>query len=121
MWMQYYPEAAIGFQIDENIAQALGISEAFTEWQNDKYKDANIIARALQEQFKMPNGFELSAMLFRSERGGEVSGLEGFEYGKTYVYFRDMTGKEKGWKPFLNRLRKKFDVQVEKATWSEFG
>ena len=41
--------------------------------------------------------------------------------GKTYVYFRDMTGKEKGWKPFLNRLRKKFDVQVEKATWSEFG
>ena len=79
MGMQYYPEAAIGFQIDENIAQALGISEAFTEWQNDKYKDANIIARALQEQFKMPPGFELSAMLFRSERGGEVSGLEGFE------------------------------------------
>ena len=120
--MQYYPEAAIGFQIDENIAQALGIAEAFTEWQNEKgYKDPGIIATALQERFKMPNSFEMSAMLFLYQRGGEISGLEGFEYNKIYIYFRDMTGKEKGWKPFINRLSKKFDVQIEKATWSEFG
>lgn len=117
MGMQYWPQKAIGFQIDEDIAKELDVEAAFAEWEKEYMEGAFI--KAMKEKFKMPD-FDLRIQFFSGERGGEINALEGFEYDKTYVYFPGMSGKEKGWKPFVNRLTKKCEnVNVESATWTQ--
>ena len=115
--MQFRPKRAIGFEINDEIAAQLELSEQYENWKTTK--DALQFNIGLEEKYGFPEGPEAMIWDFQYERGGEIQGLQGFEWNKTYCWFFGGT-KVKGWKGFENKLKKK-GVCFQSGAWSELG
>lgn len=118
--MQFRARSVVGFELTPEVLEALGAEakEAFESWKKDY--DTDSFAGFLDETFKLPEFTDVYITKFEYERGGEIQGLEGFEWGKTYCYFREDDTKRKGWKPFVTKLKKK-GISFEGAQYSELG
>lgn len=118
--MQFRARSVVGFEVTPEVLEALGeeAKEAFESWK--KNYDTDSFAGFLAESFKLPEFTDVYIASFEYWRGGEIQGLEGFEWGKTYCYFRADDTKRKGWKPFATKLKKK-DIVLESAQFSELG
>jgi len=116
--MQFRVRDAVGFELNEEVAEELGLLEEFQTWK--KTYNTTDFSAAMEEKYKLPDYTEPSIYEFKYERGGEIQGLEGFDWDKTYCWFFSDDTKQKGWKPFANRLKKK-GIVLESARWSELG
>lgn len=117
--MYYSPRKAIGFQIDENLAEEMGLLEEFKQWRKDGNEEP--FAKGFKAKFKPPGEYlDIYIQEFVAERGGEVQGLHGFDYGTPYVYFPDIKRTEKGWRPFIKKMEGKFlGLYFADAEWSQ--
>lgn len=115
--MQFRPKTAIGFELNEEVAEKLDLLEEYKEWKSSLRELS--FAAGLEEKYAFPNGPDPLIWEFKYERGGEIQSLEGFEWDKTYCWFLGET-KVKGWKKFVNNLKKK-DVHLQEASWVQLG
>lgn len=116
--MQFRIRDAVGFEINDKVASELGLLEGFNSWKEDY--NISTFNMEIDEKYKLPNFVEPMIYNFEYQRGGEIQSLEGFEWNKTYCWFFSENTKRKGWKPFINRLKKK-GIALESARWSELG
>lgn len=116
--MQFRVRDAVGFELNEEIATELGLLDGFNEWK--KNYNTSEFACLLEEKYSTPDFVEPRIYKFEYERGGEIQGLEGFEWDKVYCWFFQKETKAKGWKSFANKLKKK-GVAFKAARWSELG
>lgn len=118
--MEYWPQNAIGFEINDELADKMGLADEFNTWEIDK--DETPFMQAFKSKFKPPGDYiDLRIQKFEGERGGYTQGLEGFEYDKTYCYFPGTSEKDKGWRPFIRKLEKIEGLKFQSATWSQLG
>lgn len=118
--MQYKPQFALGFEINDEIANQLDLTEEYSEWKSDP--GCSFFTNTFVEKYNPPENIDVQIQKFVYEgKGGEVVSLEGFEWGKTYCYFRDVQIKDKGWRPYIKKLTKKApNITFNEASWSEF-
>ena len=107
--MQFYVRNAVGFEINFSIAEKIGLGDDF---------DRPYFDEALKEKFKIKPHAQIQKFVY--ERGGEVQGLEGFEYGKTYCWFFQDEAKGRGWKKFIKALEDNGISMIE-GYWSQLG
>lgn len=118
--MQYKPRYVLGFEMTEALAEQMDLAEEFAQWQSNP--GMSYFGNTFAEKFKTPNDDEPDMQTFIYEgKGGYVVSLEGFEWDKTYCYFRDVSRNDKGWRPFIRKLEKKYpSLRFQEASWSEF-
>ena len=104
--MQYSPQKASGFKIDENVAEELGLLKEYKVWKDDWDYDA--FCDAFEEKYESKPD-ELKE--FEYQRGGYIQSLEGFEYDADYVLW--------SWSDPPGELPN--DLLMEEATWAELG
>lgn len=117
MGMHYSPKNAIGFQIDEQVAEEMGLLTEYKLWVDKS--DEGPFFKAFSEKFKPPSN-DAQVMTFEEERGGEIQGVSGFSSGATYVYWQDVKRSEKGWRPFIKKMEGKvLGLYFEDGKWSQ--
>jgi hypothetical protein len=112
--MRYYPKKAVGVEMNDEVAEDLGLLEQWEEWDGDQYESA------LMEDFESKYGVTPERLItFKDERGGEVSGVTGFEDGVTYLLFdKNESGDE--WEALLDILSDK-QIDLVKGSWSQLS
>jgi hypothetical protein len=110
--MRYRPKSAKGIEINEEVASALGLLEQWEEWDGDQYESA------FMEEFESLYDVTPERLVtFNDERGGEISGVEGFVDGVTYLLFdKNESGEE--WDALLALFEEK-DIALEEGSWSQ--
>lgn len=118
--MQYKPRYVLGFEMTKELAEEMELAEDFASWEDNP--GMSYFGNTFAEKFKTPDGAEPDMQKFIYEgKGGYVVSLEGFEWDKTYCYFQDVDLKDKGWRPFVKKMQKKFpSISFQHASWSEF-
>jgi hypothetical protein len=110
--VRYYPKDAKGFKIDDFVAQDLGIEECWGEWDGEQF-DSDL-AYEIEEKLGV---YPYRIVKFEDSRGGEITGLTGFENGETYVLFGSGEDGE-AWEK-LEALLEEKDISVESGSWSQ--
>jgi hypothetical protein len=112
--MRYYPKSAKGFKVDMLVAEKLGLLDEWEEWDGEQY-DSDF-AYAFEDKWSVTPE---RVVKFEDTRGGEITGLSGFQNGETYVLFEK---NEKGphWKALRDALKQN-DIPLEEGTWSQLG
>ena len=115
--MQFYPQKSKGFIIDYDLAEQLEILNELLVWE-EEWDDT-----ALLEAFGEKFGVEPERVRsFEYSRGGEVQGLQGFDYDITYILFDEYTEKScpEEWDNLISILEEK-DIDVIEGSWAELG
>ena len=112
--MRYYPKRAVGFEINNDVAENLGLLEQWEEWDGEQFDSE------FGYEFEEKHGVTPSRVItFEDSRGGEISGLTGFTNGATYVLFdEDESGD--AWDKLLALLEEK-GVDLDTGSWSQMG
>lgn len=115
--MRYYPKNAIGFEIDEEVANTLGetIGEMFSTWDGYAY-DEELFSEVENEHGVIP----MRIGMLNESRGGEVSGVTGFDNNTKYLFFDVKEQDEESWNKFVEFLSDNFIHTVE-GSWSQLG
>ena len=115
--MQFYPQNRKGFIINEDVAEQLGVLEEYLIWEND-YDEEILLERFEELHNVLPDRLRS----FEWRRGGEVQGLQGFEYDVPYLVFNDDVAEDykEDWEN-LSALLEENDVEVVDGFWSELG
>jgi hypothetical protein len=115
--MQFYPQSNKGFVIDHDLADNFGILDEYLIWE-EEYNEAPLL-ETFEEKFGVGPD---RVRYFEYSRGGEVQGLQGFEYDLTYVLFDKYSEKiySKEWEKFTNILEE-HDIDLIEGSWSELG
>ena len=112
--MRYYPKKATGFEIDSDVAEKLGLLEQWEEWDGEQYDSE------FGYEFEEKYGVSPSRVItFEDTRGGEVSGLTGFNDGSTYVLF-DVDEEGEVWDKLLEVLDEN-GIELQSGSWSQLG
>lgn len=112
--MRYYPKRAVGFEINMSVAETLGLLEQWEEWDGEQFDSE------FGYEFEEKHGVTPTRVItFTNSRGGEISGLEGFANGSTYVLF-DENERGESWEKLLELLEEN-DVELEDGSWSQLG
>jgi hypothetical protein len=112
--MRYYPKSAVGFEINNTVAETLGLLEQWEEWDGEQYDSE------FGYEFEEKHGVTPSRVVtFEDSRGGEISGLTGFTTGSTYVLFDEDESGE-AWDKLVETLEEN-DIELEEGSWSQLG
>lgn len=112
--MRYYPKSAVGFEINNTVAETLGLLEQWEEWDGEWY-DSNF-----GYEFEEKYGVAPTAVIeFRERKGSEISGLTGFANDSTYVLF-DEDEEGEAWEKLVEVLEEN-DIALEDGSWSQLG
>lgn len=111
--MRYVPMNAVGIELNDAVAEALGISEAWGEW--DGWEDDEEILGALEENFSI-TPWKLKS--FREEKGGETTGISGFEDGLVYILFDPDDTRDPNWVEFSRKCASAGSESVE-GSWAQ--
>lgn len=120
MAMKYYPKTALGFEINEELAEMMGLVSEYKHYVENR--DNYPFYKAFCAKFEVPDSFGVELRTFKDERGGYTQGLEGFEYGRPYVYFSGVDPACEDLQPILSRLKEAYADEglfLERAAWSE--
>jgi hypothetical protein len=111
--MRYVPKNCVGFEMTDNLADALGLSEDWETWDGDEHD--SVLLDAIEEKFGVsPWGIaEL-----REERGGHRTGITGFEDGYTYLLFEERDTRVPNWKAFSDLCEEAGSTETE-GSWSQ--
>lgn len=115
--MQFYPQKSKGFIIDYDLAAELEILNELLLWE-EEYNELPLI-EAVEEKL----GVEPERVrYFEYVRGGEVQGLQGFDYHSTYILFDEYSEKEspQEWENLVKILEER-DVDLIEGSWAELG
>lgn len=115
--MQFYPQNNKGFAINSDVAENFGILDEYLLWE-EEYNEMPLF-----EVFEEKFGVEPEKIkFFEYHRGGEVQGLQGFEYDLTYILFDKDTEKAfpEEWDS-LTVLLEDHDIDMIEGSWSELG
>jgi hypothetical protein len=112
--MRYYPKTAKGFKIDDDVAETLGLLEEWQDWDGEQY-DSDF-AYAFEDKWGV---YPYRVITFEESRGGEISGLTGFDNGETYILFED--GEEgESWDALMETLDDG-SIVLEEGKWSQLS
>ena len=112
--MRYYPKSAQGIEMNMSTAEALGLLDQWEEWDGDQYE--NDLIYDFEEKYSVTPE---RLITFDDSRGGEISGLKGFENGATYLLFdKGESGEE--WEAFLDVLADN-QIDVVEGSWSQLA
>jgi hypothetical protein len=112
--MRYYPKSAVGFEINNTVAENLGLLEQWEEWDGEQFDSE------FGYEFEEKHGVTPSRVItFEDSRGGEISGLTGFTNGSTYVLFDEDESGE-AWDKLVETLEEN-DIELEDGSWSQLG
>ena len=110
--MRYCPKSAKGFKINDFVAEDLGIEDWESLWGGEQF-DCEL-AYEIEEKFGV---YPYRILKFEESRGGEITGLSGFDNGETYVLFdEDESGEE--WDKFEALLEEK-GITIDSGSWSQ--
>ena len=139
--MRYYPKKAVGVELrfvrglmedhvvpmlledfrsegeDEEFIESYvhPLMEALDEWSGDSYDD--VVFDAIYEEF----GIEPMRMgNLPDERGGEVSGVTGFDTDTEYLFFDQREQDDDSWQAFLDTLEE-HNIPLVEGSWSQLG
>jgi len=100
--------------MNTSVAEALGLLEQWEEWDGDQYEND------LVYDFEDKYGLAPERLItFDDSRGGEISGLTGFESGTTYLLFdKNESGEE--WDALLDILNDN-QIEVVEGRWSQLA
>ena len=114
--MRYYPKNAVGFEFNEEVAELLSeeVKELFSIWDGSSYDDE--LFDAIYEQYGVT---PMRVGRLNEERGGEVTGVTGFDNYTNYLFF-DPEEQDDSWKSFAAFLNENF-VTIYKGSWSQLG
>lgn len=125
MGMGFKSQVAKGFELNDSIAKKLDLEEEYARFKkgdNHSYAVSSIAAK-LEETLNIPDDVEPEIYTFIYERGpgAEIQNLEGgFEWGKTYLFFRHDSLKSRKLTPFLKRVQKAApEAAPLSAEWTE--
>lgn len=110
--MKYYPKRAQGFEMNGDVAEALGLLQQWEEWDGDQFESE------LMADFEEKYGVTPERLIkFDDRKGGEVSGVTGFENGLHYLLFdKGETGDE--WEALLDVLADN-QLDIIEGSWSQ--
>jgi hypothetical protein len=112
--MRYYPKSAVGFEINNTVAETLGLLEQWEEWDGEQYDSE------FGYEFEEKYGITPQRVVkFYERKGGEISGLSGFTDGSTYVLFDEDESGE-AWEKLVETLEEN-DIELEEGSWSQLG
>jgi len=111
--MRYVPKHCVGFEMTDALVEALDIGELWETWDGDEH-DPEIL-ETIEEKFGV-----VPYMVARlvEERGGERTGIEGFEDGMTYLLFESRDTRVPDWKEF-SELCESAGSQETEGSWSQ--
>ena len=139
--MRYYPKNAVGVELssvrglmedhvvpvlledfrsegeDEEFIESYvhPLIEALDEWSGEIYDD--VVFDAIYEEF----GVEPMRMgNLPDERGGEISGVTGFDTDTEYVFFDKREQDDDSWQAFLDTLEE-HNIPLVEGSWSQLG
>ena len=112
--MRYYPKSAQGIEMNTSTAEVIGLLEQWEEWDGDQFENDLIY------EFEDKYGVTPERLItFEDSKGGEISGLSGFESGTTYLLFdKKESGEE--WDAFLDLLGDN-QIDIVEGKWSQLG
>lgn len=118
--MKYYPKSALGFEINEDLAEKMGLVSEYKHFveNGDNYP----FYKSFCSKFEVPDSFGVELQTFEDERGGYTQNLEGFEYGTPYVYFSTVDPKDTELRAVVSRLEQSYEddgLMFQRATWSQ--
>lgn len=115
--MRYYPKNAVGFEINEEVADILGptILELFESWDGYAY-DEELFDEIASEHGVVP----MRVGLLNESRGGEVQGVSGFDNDTKYLFFDIEEQDEENWPSFLQFLENN-DITLTEGSWSQLS
>ncbi len=95
--MEYYPQNNKGFAVDYDLAEKLEFIEELILWE-EEWNDIPLI-EFFEERFGLAPE---RVRYFEYSRGGEVQGLQGFDYDSTYILFDTDADSDnpEGWEKF---------------------
>ena len=115
--MRYYPKNAVGIEFNEENCEALSeaIKELHETWDND-YWDEELFNEIDDEFGVIP----MRVGPLTEERGGEITGLTGFDDGQPYLFF-DLKEQDKhNWERFVAFLNQN-NITIYEGSWSQLG
>jgi hypothetical protein len=115
--MRYYPKNAVGFEINEEVAEVLGpaVSELYESWENDAFDDE--LFEAIEEEHGVT---PMRVGALNESRGGEVQGVNGFDNDTMYLFFDVEEQDEDKWAKFVQFLEDN-DIYTTEGSWSQLG
>lgn len=115
--MRYYPKNAVGFEINEEVADILGpgICELFETWDGYVYDEE--LFDAIEEEHGVT---PMRVGILNESRGGEVQGVSGFDNDTKYLFFDVEEQDEENWSAFLRFLENN-DIYTTEGSWSQLG
>jgi len=111
--MRYVPMNAVGIELNDAVAEALGITEAWEEWQG--WEDDEDILGALEENHSV-TAWKLKS--FREEKGGETTGISGFEDDTVYILFDPDDTRDPRWVEFSKKCAEAGSEAIE-GSWAQ--
>lgn len=128
--MRYYPKNAVGFEldaIDVGLLESVDddcdckpwgryVLEALDTWDGNECFDDELFNEFEGEHGVTP----MRIGSLQDERGGEVSGVRGFELGINYLFFDPEEQDEDDWAKFESFLDDQ-GIQIVKGSWSQLG
>ena len=139
--MRYYPKNAVGVELsfvrglmEDHVVPVLledfrsegedeefienyvhPLIEALDEWSGEIYDD--VVFDAIYEEF----GVEPMRMgNLPDERGGEISGVTGFDTDTEYLFFDKREQDDDSWQAFLDTLEE-HNIPLVEGSWSQLG
>lgn len=115
--MRYYPKNAVGFEFNEEVAEVLGpaVSELYESWENDAFDDE--LFDAIEEEHGV---YPMRLGVLVESRGGEISGITGFDSDTTYLFFDIGQQDDDKWAKFVQFLEDN-DIYTTEGSWSQLG
>jgi len=115
--MRYYPKNAVGIEFNEENCEILSdvIKELYDTWEGDSWDEE--LFNEFDDEFGV---VPMRVGPLNESRGGEISGLTGFEDGQSYVFFDPKEQDEENWESFINFLSNN-NVTIYEGSWSQLG
>lgn len=111
--MRYVPKNCVGFEMTMELAEALGISEYWGDWESDEHDPA--VLGTIEEKFDV---VPWAVAELREERGGHRTGITGFDSGVTYLLFEARDTRYPHWRKFSDLCEESGSPEVE-GSWSQ--
>lgn len=111
--MRYVPRNCVGFEMTDRLAESLGVSEAWENWNG--WEDDDDILGPIEENLSV---YPARIAKLIDEKGGERSGLQGFESGRTYLLFEVADTRNPWWKGFSDKCEEAGSPETE-GSWSQ--
>jgi hypothetical protein len=104
---------AVGIELNDAVAETLGITDLWEAW--DGWEDDEDILGTLAENYSV-NPWRLKK--FREEKGGETTGISGFEDNVVYILFDTDDTRDPNWVEFSKKCAEAGSESVE-GSWAQ--